>query len=168
MINGAVDEIIAIVMKKLGLEIPEYNSEFDPTRNSDMTSSEMDWTIPTARVKEMKILYKKVCKPTQRKRKTFMYEREREFPKKVKKEKVPVPANQAVKIEMINRIPDSSSAMGNSGIGNDRRKIKQEKEEIIDETSQNSEIIDSNATHNGLNVSDSEQNLFNEEKASVI
>lgn len=72
-------------MKKLGLEIPEYSSDLDPTRNADMTSSEMDWTIPTSQVKELKILYKKVCKPMKRKRKTYMYERDRDdFEKKPK------------------------------------------------------------------------------------
>lgn len=64
-------------MKKLGMEIPEYESSMDPTRNSDTTAKEMDWTIPTSRIKEMNVLYKKVCKPMRRKRKTFMYERER-------------------------------------------------------------------------------------------
>ncbi|XP_054008801.1 NAD-dependent protein deacetylase Sirt6 isoform X2 [Hylaeus anthracinus] len=75
IINGNVDEIIISVMKKLGLEIPEYESTMDPTRNSDTTSKEMDWTIPTSRIKEMNVLYKKVCKPMKRKRQTFMYER---------------------------------------------------------------------------------------------
>lgn len=77
IINGNVDEIMVAVMKKLGLEIPEHESSMDPTRNSDTTAKEMDWTIPTSRVKEMNVLYKKVCKPMRRKRKTFMYERER-------------------------------------------------------------------------------------------
>ncbi|XP_011695481.1 PREDICTED: NAD-dependent protein deacetylase Sirt6 isoform X1 [Wasmannia auropunctata] len=77
IINGNVDEIMVAVMKKLGLEIAEYESSMDPTRNSDTTAKEMDWTIPTSRVKEMNVLYKKVCKPMRRKRKTFMYERER-------------------------------------------------------------------------------------------
>lgn len=77
IINGNVDEIMITVMKKLGFDIPEYESSMDPTRNSDTTAKEMDWTIPTSRVKEMNVLYKKVCKPMRRKRKTFMYERER-------------------------------------------------------------------------------------------
>ena len=75
------------VMKKLGLEIPEYESTMDPTRNSDTTSKEMDWTIPTSRIKEMNVLYKKVCKPMRRKRKTFMYERERTDTKRETKPK---------------------------------------------------------------------------------
>lgn len=77
------------VMKKLSLEIPEYESTMDPTRNSDTTSKEMDWTIPTSRVKEMNVLYKKVCKPMKRKRKTFMYERERTDTKREVKSKKP-------------------------------------------------------------------------------
>lgn len=87
IINGNVDEIIITVMKKLGLDIPEYESTMDPTRNSDTTAKEMDWTIPTSRIKEMNVLYKKVCKPMRRKRKTFMYERERTDTKKETKAK---------------------------------------------------------------------------------
>lgn len=74
-------------MKKLGVEIPEYESSMDPTRNSDTTAKEMDWTIPTSRIKEMNMLYKKVCKPMRRKRKTFMYERERTDTKRETKAK---------------------------------------------------------------------------------
>ena len=72
-------------MKTLGLEIPEYETELDPTRNSDTSAQEMDWTIGTSQIKDMKILYKKVCTPVKRKRKTFMYERE--VPKPIKKER---------------------------------------------------------------------------------
>ncbi|KAF7995115.1 hypothetical protein HCN44_004587 [Aphidius gifuensis] len=78
IINGNVEEIMTNVMKKIGLEIPGYNSENDPTRDPDTSSIIMDWTVPTSRIKEMKVLYKKVCKPTKRKRKTFMYERDRD------------------------------------------------------------------------------------------
>ncbi|XP_015589177.1 NAD-dependent protein deacetylase Sirt6 [Cephus cinctus] len=100
VINGNIDSVIVSVMKKLGIEIPEYRSDQDPTRNSDMTSSEMDWTIPLSRIKEMKILYKKVCKPMKRKRKTFMYERERvDYTKKIKKEKKTFSVKQEIKDE---------------------------------------------------------------------
>lgn len=87
-------------MKKLGLEIPEYESAMDPTRNSDTTAKEMDWTIPTSRVKEMNVLYKKVCKPMRRKRKTFMYERERTDPKReTKARKQAFPVKQEIKTD---------------------------------------------------------------------
>lgn len=123
-----VDDIIVLVMKKLGLEIPDYDSELDPTRNSDMTSKDMDWTIPTARVKEMKILYKKVCKPTQRKRKTYMYERDREeFMKTVKKEKTAIAANRTLEAEIMHRIANSDPMMGYSGSVVNAKKVKVEK-----------------------------------------
>lgn len=87
-------------MKKLGYEIPEYESSMDPTRNSDTTAKEMDWTIPTSRVKEMNVLYKKVCKPMRRKRKTFMYERERTDTKKdTKARKQAFTVKQEIKTE---------------------------------------------------------------------
>lgn len=89
-------------MKKLGLEIPEYESGMDPTRNSDTTAKEMDWTIPTSRIKEMNVLYKKVCKPMRRKRKTFMYERERTDTKKeTKARKQAFTVKQEIKTENI-------------------------------------------------------------------
>lgn len=183
-----VDDIIVIVMKKLGLEIPDYDSELDPTRNSDMTSSEMDWTIPTARVKEMKILYKKVCKPTQRKRKTFMYERDREeFPKKVKKEKISIGGNRMLETEIISRISNSDSVMGKSGVNVGTDGLKEEnidggfkvKKEPIDETSQNSEITNNDKASisdrefydRGItndDAKDSKQNLPSDGKTSVI
>lgn len=100
IINGNVDEVIVAVMKKLGLEISEYESGMDPTRNSDTTAKEMDWTIPTSRVKEMNVLYKKVCKPMRRKRKTFMYERERTDTKKdTKARKQAFTVKQEIKTE---------------------------------------------------------------------
>lgn len=87
-------------MKKLGLEIPEHESSMDLTRNSDTTAKEMDWTIPTSRVKEMNVLYKKVCKPMRRKRKTFMYERERtDTIKETKARKQAFPVKQEIKSE---------------------------------------------------------------------
>lgn len=100
IINGNVEDIMTNVMKKLGLEIPHYTSDMDPTRNSDRTSIEMDWTIPTTRIKEMKLLYKKVCKPTKRKRKTFMYEREKvDCVKSTKTRKQSSPVQQPSNIE---------------------------------------------------------------------
>lgn len=100
IINGNVDEIMVSVMKKLGLEIPEYETSMDPTRNPDTTCKEMDWTIPTSRIKEMNVLYKKVCKPMRRKRKTFMYEREKPDTKReTKTRKQAFAMKQEIKLE---------------------------------------------------------------------
>lgn len=115
------------VMKKLGLEIPEYESSMDPTRNSDTTAKEMDWTIPTSRIKEMNVLYKKVCKPMKRKRKTFMYERERTDTKRESKTrkqtftvKQEIKTEQNVHIEQNNITTSSETykAVVNDRIGN--------------------------------------------------
>ncbi|XP_047347571.1 NAD-dependent protein deacetylase Sirt6 isoform X1 [Vespa velutina] len=100
IINGNVDEIMVSVMKKLGLEVPVYDTSMDPTRNPDTTCKEMDWTIPTSRIKEMNVLYKKVCKPMRRKRKTFMYEREKPDPKReTKTRKQAFTMKQEIKME---------------------------------------------------------------------
>lgn len=105
------------VMKNLGIPIPEYKRDEDPTRNSDMSSCEMDWTIPTSRIKEMKLLYKKVCKPTKRKRKTFMYERDRiDYTKEPAKPKKPMlSAKQDVKQDIKVEPADTSSKQNSSG-----------------------------------------------------
>lgn len=110
-------------MKKLGLEIPEYESSMDPTRNSDTTAKEMDWTIPTSRIKEMNVLYKKVCKPMKRKRKTFMYERERTDTKRESKTRKQAFVKQEIKTEVHigeNNITTSSETckIENDRIGN--------------------------------------------------
>lgn len=106
------------VMKKLGLEIPEYESTMDPTRNSDTTSKEMDWTIPTSRVKEMNVLYKKVCKPMKRKRKTFMYERERTDTKReTKPKKQAFMMKEEIKTE--DALEDPSNAVCNNAVVGD-------------------------------------------------
>ncbi|XP_012261811.2 NAD-dependent protein deacetylase Sirt6 [Athalia rosae] len=129
VISGMVDEVISIVMKKLGFEIPDYNSDLDPTRNSEMTSAELNWTIPTACIKEMKILYKKVCRPTQRKRKTFMYEREKEeFPNNFKSVKTSASGNAMVQAQIIDHLSGNSDALTtNSRITSKVDEVKQEK-----------------------------------------
>lgn len=103
-------------MKNLGLEIPEYDISLDPTRSTDINTREMDWTIPTSRIKEMKILYKKVCTPVKRKRRaTFMYERDPdtyEKPKYVSKRKEKKPEIK-IKKEKIDDEIDNGSSLSN-------------------------------------------------------
>lgn len=97
-------------MKNLGLEIPEYDISSDPTRSTDINTREMDWTIPTSRIKEMKILYKKVCTPVKRKRRaTFMYEREREPPKY----KEPKRKEKKQEIKIKKEVLDNESSFSN-------------------------------------------------------
>jgi len=119
-------------MKKLGLEIPEYESGMDPTRNSDTTAKEMDWTIPTSRIKEMNVLYKKVCKPMRRKRKTFMYERERTDPKReTKARKQAFTVKQEIKAEAnITTSGEMCKTENNRVADNSQLKIEENVEDI--------------------------------------
>lgn len=112
-------------MKKLGLDIPDYETSLDPTRNSDVNSKEMDWTIPTTWVKEMKILYKKVCTPVKRKKKaTFMYERDiSTYPQKIPKRKKEKKEEVCIKKEEVNDTGDDDKSQINELIkDNDDKK----------------------------------------------
>lgn len=119
------------VMKKLGLEIPEYESGMDLTRNSDTTAKEMDWTIPTSRIKEMNVLYKKVCKPMRRKRKTFMYERERTDTKnETKARKQAFTVKQEIKTEDNITTSGEMCKTGNDCVVDNSVKIKENAEDV--------------------------------------
>lgn len=69
VINGYVDAIIERVMKRLGIEIPEYTGDDDPTK--DTAASALEWTIPGEQVKETDKLYNAKVKGT-KKRKPFL------------------------------------------------------------------------------------------------
>lgn len=56
-------------MKKLGLEIPSYSVDDDPTKKKDV---DLDWTIQQERVKELEKVYSAKVKGT-KKRKAFTY-----------------------------------------------------------------------------------------------
>lgn len=53
-------------MKKLGLEIPQYSNETDPTKSAENIA--FDWTIKREDISEIKQLFSMYCKRT-RKRK---------------------------------------------------------------------------------------------------
>lgn len=67
VINSYVDIVIAKVMKRLGVEIPEYTAEIDPTKAAEL---DLEWTIPTEQVKEVEKIYNAKVKGT-KKRKPF-------------------------------------------------------------------------------------------------
>lgn len=54
IINTYVDDVLVRVMKRLSLEIPDYEKENDPTKNCTLC---IDWTINKAYVQEIKCLY---------------------------------------------------------------------------------------------------------------
>lgn len=61
-----MDDVLVKVMKKLGLEIPEYSNDIDPTKSAGV----VDWTIKKEDIREIKQLYNIYCKK-QRKRKSI-------------------------------------------------------------------------------------------------
>lgn len=69
VINGYVDVVMEKVMKRLGVEIPEYTGDDDPTK--DTAALALEWTIPGEQVKETEKLYNAKVKGT-KKRKPFL------------------------------------------------------------------------------------------------
>ena len=55
MIHSYVDEVLIKVMKYLGLEIPEYSEDWDPTKRK--TSEIVEWNFMRVNVCEMKNMY---------------------------------------------------------------------------------------------------------------
>ncbi|CAH1154689.1 unnamed protein product [Phaedon cochleariae] len=58
IINTYVDAVLAKIMKKLGLEIPEYHQTIDPTKNREL----IEWNISKKDVIDMKARYEKIVK----------------------------------------------------------------------------------------------------------
>lgn len=67
LINTYVDDVLIKVMKRLGLEIPEYSNDIDPTKRAEDVV--LDWTIRKEDISEVKQLYNMYCKK-HRKRKS--------------------------------------------------------------------------------------------------
>ena len=56
VIHSYVDEVIEMVMKRLGIEeLPEYSLDDDPTSKEDLSVS---WNIPKEEIKEVEKMYK--------------------------------------------------------------------------------------------------------------
>lgn len=62
-----VDNVLDGIMKKLGLEIPDYHESIDPTKKMD--SLIIPWNFNNSDVKEMKMKYDRHCKDYKTKRK---------------------------------------------------------------------------------------------------
>lgn len=67
-ISMYVDDIMTKVIKRLGIELPEYTEDIDPTKQPNI---EMEWTIPPEQVKEMDKIYAAKVKEHSKKRKTI-------------------------------------------------------------------------------------------------
>lgn len=59
VISTYVDTILVKVMKRLGVELPEYSEENDPTKQ---IPCDLEWTIPPRLVKEIDEQHKSMLK----------------------------------------------------------------------------------------------------------
>lgn len=69
VISSYVDVVMEKIMKRLGIEIPSYSADEDPTKKTDC---DVHWTIQQERVKELEKVYSAKVKGT-KKRKAFTY-----------------------------------------------------------------------------------------------
>lgn len=81
VISTYVDDVLEKVLKRMGIELPEYNVENDPTKQK---FCELEWTIPSEMIKAMEKVYNDKVKAA-RKRKSAAAE---EADEKVDKKKV--------------------------------------------------------------------------------
>lgn len=65
-ISSYIDDILTKVCKRLGIEIPEYTEEYDPTKHSNVS----EWTLPQEYVKEMDKQFKEHQKSSAKNRNT--------------------------------------------------------------------------------------------------
>lgn len=78
-----MDDVLVKVMKKLGLEIPEFTKEMDPTKQKD---ENLEWTIMKAHISEVKKLYNLYCKGYKKRKRNEIKKSEIESDKKICKE----------------------------------------------------------------------------------
>ncbi|KAH8306736.1 hypothetical protein KR044_011619, partial [Drosophila immigrans] len=60
VISSYIDDILTKVCKRLGVEIPEYTAEMDPTKKTNI----LEWTLPQKNVKEIENKFKQFQKTT--------------------------------------------------------------------------------------------------------
>lgn len=60
LIHSYVDEVMSLLMEKLGLTIPEYSRDKDPVLLSS-DSRLVEWTIPQSDVHKMRVVYESKC-----------------------------------------------------------------------------------------------------------
>lgn len=65
VINYYVDEVLERVMKLLGIEIPAYSENDNPTK---ITSAVVDWTVNRDDLKALEKVFQSTCKGFKKKR----------------------------------------------------------------------------------------------------
>lgn len=62
IINTYVDDVLEKVLKKLGVEIANYDEKMDPTGKTVQTPIALGWNITKNDINQVKILYDLYCK----------------------------------------------------------------------------------------------------------
>ncbi|RZF33397.1 hypothetical protein LSTR_LSTR015358 [Laodelphax striatellus] len=111
LIHAYVDEIMTLLMDNLGLAIPEYSRDKDPTYHRGL----LEWTIPSFEVQRMRRMYEVTCCKMKRTKLKSDLEDYKNV-KKVKLEKVEreemKPHNmENIKTECIKDEPSESSSL---------------------------------------------------------
>lgn len=83
IISTYVDNIMTKLMKRLGLEIPEYLQADDPTKK---VFEDIEWTIPIENIKEIEKIYNLKLKDFSNKKRLSTEQNTKDFKTKVKKE----------------------------------------------------------------------------------
>lgn len=65
VISTYVDTVMEKVLKRLGVELPEYSEANDPTKRA---VCEMEWTIPTSLVKDIDNQHKNMLKEAKKRK----------------------------------------------------------------------------------------------------
>lgn len=85
IINTYVDDVLIKVMKKLGLEIPEYSHNIDPTKHQ-LPDTVIEWNILKSDLNKMKLKYDKLNRDyKKRKSEEKLVSNTKKKPKKPKK-----------------------------------------------------------------------------------
>ncbi|GAB0090519.1 NAD-dependent protein deacetylase Sirt6 [Sergentomyia squamirostris] len=85
IISAYVDEVLERISKRLGIEIPEYNPEDDPTKQFHF---DREWNISSVEIKELEKIYNGKIKEKREIVKKKRFFTDNETPKDIKKEKI--------------------------------------------------------------------------------
>lgn len=81
MIHSYVDIVLTKVLKKLGIEMPEYSEDTDPTKEK---FCEAEWTITTEIMKPIEQRYSEKLKEYNKIRKAMLNSTDKGMTKKIK------------------------------------------------------------------------------------
>lgn len=99
VISTYVDDILEKVLKRLGVELPEYTTDQDPTKQK---FCELEWTISKDSIKHVEKLYDEKLKSTRKRKLNGGNKNDADGTKQSKKPEKEEPKEEKVKIETTN------------------------------------------------------------------